>query len=243
MNASSASTEYASEIGFSPASSSAFLSVGIVVLILFRGGASSHIVAGGPQRIQLTTTTYSCDADLALRASAPPRPVSGPPRLLRLLLLVVVLVTVGGAHAWAALGGGAQIEDIETSLVHDPSYKVRVEAALVLGRLHQIRSIPVLISAQGFEHSRARPRCARSGSSAHRSAVTPSPLPSTTARTWCGRWRATRYAGSTLGTARASSARPPFARAPSPSRRSRSSRSAIPVTTPGRRCAATSATC
>jgi hypothetical protein len=58
-----------------------------------------------------------------------------------------VLVTLSGARAWAALGGEAQIEDVETSLVSDPSYKVRVEAALVLGRLHQIRSIPVLISA------------------------------------------------------------------------------------------------
>ena len=56
-----------------------------------------------------------------------------------------MLVTLGGAPAWAALPGEAQIEDVETSLVNDPSYKVRVEAALVLGRLHQIRSIPVLM--------------------------------------------------------------------------------------------------
>src|SRR5437868_6151673 len=138
MNASSASTEYASTIGFSPAWSPAFfpasllasLSAGIVVLILFCGGASSHIVAGGSQRIQLIMTTYSCDADLALRVSALLRPVSGPPPLLRLLLLGIVLVTLTGAHAWAGPEREAQIEDVETSLVNDPSYKVRVEAAL-----------------------------------------------------------------------------------------------------------------
>jgi HEAT repeats len=37
------------------------------------------------------------------------------------------------------------IEDVEDSLAHDRSYKVRVDAALVLGRLRQTRSIPALI--------------------------------------------------------------------------------------------------
>jgi hypothetical protein len=41
----------------------------------------------------------------------------------------------------------AQIRDVEDSLAHDQSFKVRVEAALILGRLHQVRSVPVLVGA------------------------------------------------------------------------------------------------
>jgi hypothetical protein len=41
----------------------------------------------------------------------------------------------------------ARIEEVEESLGRDPSFKVRVEAALILGRLARRRSIPVLVSA------------------------------------------------------------------------------------------------
>ena len=41
----------------------------------------------------------------------------------------------------------ARIEDVEESLARDPSFKVRVEAALILGRLHQVRSVPALVGA------------------------------------------------------------------------------------------------
>src|SRR5204862_3578792 len=58
---------------------------------------------------------------------------------LRLLLALVVtelaLATVAGAPARA--GGPPRIEDVEDSLAHDRSYKVRVDAALILGRLRQ----------------------------------------------------------------------------------------------------------
>jgi HEAT repeats len=87
-----------------------------------------------------------------------------------------VLVTLTGAPAWAGPEREAQIEDVETSLVNDQSYKVRVEAALVLGRLHQIRSIPVLISALKDPSPAVRATAVRSlgliGSPLGRDAVT-----------------------------------------------------------------------
>jgi len=59
------------------------------------------------------------------------------------LLLLAVVVATGARPAWAS----PRIEDVEDALAHDRSYKVRVEAALVLGRLRQTRSIPALIGA------------------------------------------------------------------------------------------------
>jgi hypothetical protein len=50
------------------------------------------------------------------------------------------------AHARPA-HAAPRIEDVEDALAHDRSYKVRVDAALVLGRLRQTRSIPALIGA------------------------------------------------------------------------------------------------
>jgi hypothetical protein len=73
-----------------------------------------------------------------------------------------VLVTLASARASAAVDREARIEDVEQSLLIDPSYKVRVEAALVLGRLHQIRSIPVLISALRDASPAVRATAARS---------------------------------------------------------------------------------
>src|SRR6516164_10418297 len=46
----------------------------------------------------------------------------------------------------------AELADVEDSLAHDPSYKVRVDAALVLGRLRQPHSVPALIAALGDAH-------------------------------------------------------------------------------------------
>ena len=42
-----------------------------------------------------------------------------------------------------------RIEDVEQSLLRDPSYRVRVGAALVLGRLRKPHSVPFLIRALG----------------------------------------------------------------------------------------------
>jgi hypothetical protein len=68
----------------------------------------------------------------------------------RFRLLPAVLV----AHLAVLCAGSAQvqaarprIEDVEDSLAHDRSFKVRVDAALILGRLRQSRSVPALIGA------------------------------------------------------------------------------------------------
>jgi hypothetical protein len=67
------------------------------------------------------------------------------PNRFRLLLAVLVALL----PAWPARvqAGHPRIEDVEDSLAHDRSFKVRVDAALVLGRLRQTRSIPALIGA------------------------------------------------------------------------------------------------
>src|SRR4029078_9589215 len=41
-------------------------------------------------------------------------------------------------------------------LLHDPSFKVRVEAALILGKLREQRSVPALISAVHDGHPGVR---------------------------------------------------------------------------------------
>ena len=53
------------------------------------------------------------------------------------------MLAITGAPARAQ---APRIDDVEESLVHDPSYKVRVDAALILGKLHQERSLPALIA-------------------------------------------------------------------------------------------------
>ena len=65
------------------------------------------------------------------------------PRLLLFALIVAGPVVVRARLAHAA----PRIEDVEDALAHDRSYKVRVDAALILGRLHETRSIPALIGA------------------------------------------------------------------------------------------------
>jgi HEAT repeats len=63
-------------------------------------------------------------------------------------MLVCAELAFGAICATAAQATGAvQIRDVEDSLGHDQSFKVRVEAALILGRLRQVRSVPVLIGA------------------------------------------------------------------------------------------------
>lgn len=80
--------------------------------------------------------------------------------LLRLLctLLVAGLVAASARPARA----GARIEEVEDALAHDRSYKVRVDAALVLGRLRQTRSIPALIGALKDQNPAVRASAAQS---------------------------------------------------------------------------------
>lgn len=71
------------------------------------------------------------------------------PSPLRLLVTLVfaglILVTARPARARPA--PQARIQDVEDSLGHDQSFKLRVDAALILGRLRQLRSVPVLVGA------------------------------------------------------------------------------------------------
>jgi hypothetical protein len=99
----------------------------------------------------LTVATRPSDPDLALRASFSPRLLSG---------LVFALLTVAAVQARAQTE--PQVQEVEESLAHDPSYKVRVEAALVLGRLHQIRSVPVLVAAVHDDNPAVRASAVRS---------------------------------------------------------------------------------
>jgi hypothetical protein len=81
------------------------------------------------------------------------------PTLALLLALIddpLVLAARGNSHL-----AGARIEDVEQALVHDPSYKVRVDAALVLGTLRQERSVQALVTALHDPHPAVRATAAR----------------------------------------------------------------------------------
>jgi hypothetical protein len=133
MNASSASTEYASDTTVD--------GDGDVSVFCISGG--DGIGAGGATSytpIRLTTTARRGDPEVALRAPSTPR------------LIVALVCCCGLATAAAAPARGEgelppRIGDVEDSLAHDPSYKVRVDAAIVLGKLAQPRSVPALVSA------------------------------------------------------------------------------------------------
>jgi hypothetical protein len=62
-----------------------------------------------------------------------------------LAVMALALMPLGGTARGA--GREVRIDDVEDSLAHDSSFKVRVEAALILGRLHQVRSVPALVGA------------------------------------------------------------------------------------------------
>ncbi|HET6147304.1 MAG TPA: HEAT repeat domain-containing protein [Polyangia bacterium] len=60
-----------------------------------------------------------------------------------------------------ARGRPPRIEDVEQSLNQDRSYRIRVSAALVLGKLHQARSVPALVRALGDGHPAVRATAAQ----------------------------------------------------------------------------------
>jgi hypothetical protein len=82
------------------------------------------------------------DAEPAVRL---PSPAQALRTTLALLGTTLALAAVSVAPARAARE--VKIEDVEESLARDSSFKVRVEAALILGRLHQVRSVPALVGA------------------------------------------------------------------------------------------------
>jgi HEAT repeat protein len=90
----------------------------------------------------LTFTAAMGDAEPAVRL---PSPAHALRTTLALLGTTLVLAAPCGAPARAARE--VKIEDVEESLARDSSFKVRVEAALILGRLHQVRSVPALVGA------------------------------------------------------------------------------------------------
>lgn len=63
--------------------------------------------------------------------------------------LLLAVITISLAPVVTARAREARIEDVEQSLLHDRSYRVRVGAALVLGRLGKPHSVPFLIRALG----------------------------------------------------------------------------------------------
>jgi hypothetical protein len=72
-----------------------------------------------------------------------------PTRLLRHLLVVLLLFAATRASA-------DRIDKLTRSLMQDPSYKVRVQAALVLGKLSDRRAVPALIQALRDENETVR---------------------------------------------------------------------------------------
>jgi len=104
---------------------------------------------------RLTAVARPSDPEHALHA---PHPRRLPVVKLAALLFGFGLLA-GGGRAFAQ---APQIEDVEDSLLHDPSYKVRVEAALILGKLREQRSVPALIAAAGDQHPAVRASAVRS---------------------------------------------------------------------------------
>src|SRR2546423_6371734 len=56
----------------------------------------------------------------------------------------------------AAPAAADKIDDLTRALMQDPSYKVRVQAALVLGKLNDRRAVPALIQALHDENETVR---------------------------------------------------------------------------------------
>jgi len=82
------------------------------------------------------------DAEPAVRL---PFPAQARRPSAALLGTVLALAVASGPAARA--GRQVRIEDVEESVARDPSFKVRIDAALILGRLHQVRSVPALVGA------------------------------------------------------------------------------------------------
>jgi hypothetical protein len=77
------------------------------------------------------------------------------------LRISLVLLVAGQVAVAARARAAPRIDEVEEALGHDRSYKVRVEAALILGRLRQTRSIPALIGALKDSNPAVRASAAR----------------------------------------------------------------------------------
>src|SRR4249920_3963783 len=94
-------------------------------------------------RSRLTDACAIGDAERAVRLPSPAQALRTSVALLVKTLAVVALLALCETAVHAARE--VKIGDVEESLSRDSSFKVRVEAALILGRLHQVRSVPALI--------------------------------------------------------------------------------------------------
>ncbi len=92
-------------------------------------------------RSRLTDACAIGDAERAVRLPSPAQAFRTSVALLGTALVLLALCET------AVRAREVKIEDVEESLSRDSSFKVRVEAALILGRLHQVRSVPALVGA------------------------------------------------------------------------------------------------
>jgi HEAT repeat protein len=86
----------------------------------------------------LTTWAAPGDDERAVRLSSPL--LSLPTRCRAFCAAALVVALAGSARG----ANERQIREVEDALRHDPSFKVRVDAALILGRLREGRSLPAL---------------------------------------------------------------------------------------------------
>jgi hypothetical protein len=93
---------------------------------------------------RLTDACAIGDAEHAVRLPSPAQAFRTSVALLVKTLALIVLLALGET---AVRAREVRIEDVEESVGRDSSFKVRVEAALILGRLHQVRSVPALVGA------------------------------------------------------------------------------------------------
>ena len=70
--------------------------------------------------------------------------------------LSVVALLLAMAIAWSPPARADKVDDLTRALMQDPSYKVRVQAALVLGKLNDKRAVPALIQALHDENETVR---------------------------------------------------------------------------------------
>jgi len=61
--------------------------------------------------------------------------------------LVLVLADAGGPRRAQAAASAAKVQELCKAVVDDPNYKVRIQAALVLGRLGDASAVPALVKA------------------------------------------------------------------------------------------------
>jgi hypothetical protein len=77
-------------------------------------------------------------------------------RCMRALLLSTLVLALAGAGAARAAAPPAKVEELCRALLEDANYKVRVQAAIVLGRLGEPGTVPSLIKALGDANKTVR---------------------------------------------------------------------------------------